>query len=50
MLINGEVRGPGRTPSTFVWPSKDIAESMAAKRREELEKLGVTYLGAEEEF
>jgi hypothetical protein len=49
MLINGEMRGPGRTPSKFLWPSKDIAESMAAKRREELEKLGVKYLGAEEE-
>ena len=49
MLINGEMRGPGRTPSKFLWPSKDIAESMAAKRRAELEKLGVTYLGAEEE-
>lgn len=49
MLINGEKRGPGRTPSKFVWPSKDIAESMAEKRREELEKIGVQYLGAEEE-
>lgn len=49
MLINGEMRGPGRTPSKFLWPSKDVAESMAAKRREELEKLGVRYLGAEEE-
>lgn len=49
MLINGEMRGPGRTPSKFLWPSKDIAESMAAKRRGELEKLGVKYLGAEEE-
>jgi hypothetical protein len=47
--INGEMRGPGRTPSKFVWPSKDIAESMAAKRREEWEKIGVKYLGAEEE-
>jgi hypothetical protein len=50
MQINGEMRGPGRTPSKFLWPSKDVAESMAAQRREELEKLGVKYLGAEEEF
>ena len=49
MIINGELRGPGRTPSKYVWPSKDVAETMAAKRREELEKLGVKYLGAEEE-
>jgi hypothetical protein len=49
MLINGEMRRPGRTPSRFVWPTRDIAETMAAKRREELEKLGVKYLGAEEE-
>jgi len=49
MLINGEMRGPGRTPSKFVWPSKDIAETMAEKRRAELELLGVKYLGAEEE-
>ena len=48
MLIN-EMRGPGRTPSKFVWPTKDIAETMAAKRREEWEKIGVRYLGAEEE-
>lgn len=47
--INGEMRGPGRTPSNFVWPTKDIAETMAAKRREEWEKVGVKYLGAEEE-
>ena len=49
MEINGEMRGPGRTPSKFVWPSKDIAETMAAKRRAEWEKIGVKYLGAEEE-
>ena len=49
MLINGEMRGPGRTPSKFVWPTKDIAETMAAKRRADWEKIGVRYLGAEEE-
>ena len=49
MLINGEMRGPGRTPSKFVWPTKDIAETMAEKRREEWEKIGVKDLGAEEE-
>ncbi|MCA8885026.1 MAG: hypothetical protein KDA35_00300 [Hyphomonadaceae bacterium] len=50
MLINGEMRGPGRTPSKFVWPSRDIAETMAEKRRHEWEKVGVKYLGAEKEF
>lgn len=49
MLINGETRGPGRTPSKFVWPTKDIAETMAEKRRVEWERIGVKYLGAEEE-
>ena len=44
-----EMRGPGRTPSKFVWPTKDIAETMAEKRRGEWEKIGVKYLGAEEE-
>ena len=47
--IGGELRGPGRTPSKYVWPSKDIAETMAEKRRLEWAKIGVTYLGAEEE-
>ena len=47
--IGGEPRGPGRTPSKFVWPTKDIAETMAEKRRGEWEKIGVKYLGAEEE-
>ena len=49
MEIGGEMRGPGRTPSKFVWPTKDIAETMAEKRRAEWEKIGVKYLGAEEE-
>ncbi|MBK6704123.1 MAG: hypothetical protein IPG56_10490 [Caulobacteraceae bacterium] len=49
MEIGGEMRGPGRTPSKFVWPTKDIAETMAEKRRGEWEKIGVKYLGAEEE-
>lgn len=47
--IGGEPRGPGRTPSKFVWPSKDIAETMAAKNKEKWAELGATYLGAEEE-
>jgi hypothetical protein len=47
MEIGGEMRGPGRTPSKFVWPTKDIAETMAEKRRGEWEKIGVKYLGAE---
>ena len=49
MIIGGESRGPGRTPSKFVWPSKDVAETMAAKHKEKWEAVGVTYLGAEEE-
>lgn len=47
--IGGEPRGPGRTPSKFVWPSKDIAETKAAKHKEEWAEKGVRYLGAEEE-
>jgi hypothetical protein len=47
--IGGEPRGPGRTPSKFVWPSKDLAETMAEKNKEKWAELGVMYLGAEEE-
>ena len=49
MVIAGEKRGPGRTPSKFVWPTKDIAETKAEANKEKWAELGVTYLGAEEE-
>jgi len=32
------------------WPSKDIAETMAEKKRSEWEPLGAKYLGAEQEL
>lgn len=47
--VEGEMRGPGRTPSKYTWPSKDIAETMAARQKPRWEKLGASYLGAEEE-
>lgn len=49
MVIAGEKRGPGRTPSKFVWPTKDIAETKAEKNKDKWAEFGVTYLGAEEE-
>ena len=47
--VNGERRGPGLYVSKFVWPSRDVAESIAEQKRPEWEQIPADYLGAEPE-
>lgn len=42
---DGEVLGPGKFVSHFVWPSKDVAESVAFENRDRWSALGALYLG-----
>lgn len=44
--VDGEPEGPGRYVSKYVWPSRDVAESIAERRRADLDAAGAEYLGA----